>query len=385
MNREVDLKLLCSVLLIYALSVGILGVVIPLYSYSLGADRLVIGFILAAYAIAYVTVSPLWGKVSDHLGRKLSLGIGMLGSSIVFPLYTFVSDPELLVVIALLQGFAGASFWIVPTALIADLYSSQEMGQVFGKVGMFQGVGFIVGPLLGGFLIEQLNYHSVFYICSVLAFSTALLVFFLLQEKPKVLTAAVKSSSKMRLKLGAATKKSLVIGYVATAFSSIFLGVIESQFVVHASEILGKEYLVGVLLTSYYIAETFMQPLAGRLSDMIGRHRTILLAFIISAVGFLTLIFPPSFVSLLIAAMAVGGSVGILYIAPTALLMDVASSSQRGLIAGFQNIAWGVGFFLGPMLGGVAAIYSVSAPYILCIIVSAIGCTLSLIAYTKSD
>lgn len=385
MNREVDLKLLCSVLLIYALSVGILGVVIPLYSYSLGADRLVVGFILSAYAIAYITVSPLWGKVSDHLGRKLSLGIGMLGSSIVFPLYTFVSDPELLVVIALLQGFAGASFWIVPTALIADLYSSQEMGQVFGKVGMFQGVGFIVGPLLGGFLIEQLNYHSVFYICSVLAFSTALLVFFLLQEKPKVLTAAVKSSSKMRLKLGAATKKSLVIGYVATAFSSIFFGVIKSQFVVHASEILGKEYLVGVLLTSYYIAETFIQPPAGRLSDMIGRHRTILLAFIISAVGFLTLIFPPSFVSLLIAAMAVGGSVGILYIAPTALLMDVASSSQRGLIAGFQNIAWGVGFFLGPMLGGVAAIYSVSAPYILCIIASAIGCTLLLIAYTKSD
>lgn len=383
-NREMNLKLLCLVLLIYAVSVGILGVVVPLYSYSLGADRMAVGFIISAYAIAYVAASPLWGKASDRLGRKLALGTGMLVCSIIVPLFTFVSDPELLVVIELLQGFAGASFWIVPTVLIADFYASREMGEALGKIAMFQGVGFIVGPLLGGFLVEQLNYSSVFYICSALAFSTALLVFFGLQEKPKVLNKGVKSSSKIRLKFGAITKKSLVIAYVDTVFSAMFLGVIESQFIVHASEILGKEYLVGFLLTSYFIAETFIQPPAGRLSDIIGRHRTILLAFIMCALGFLTLIFPSSFVSLLIAVVVVGGGVGTLYVAPTALLMDVASPSQRGLISGFQNIAWGVGYFLGPMLGGVATIYSVSAPYILCIIASAIGCTLSLIIYSRA-
>jgi len=53
--------------------------------------------------------------------------------------------------------------------------------------------------------------------------------------------------------------------------------------------------------------------------------------------------------------------------------MDVALTSQRGLIAGTQNIAWGIGYFLGPTIGGVAAAYSFSAAYMLCIIASLIG------------
>ncbi|UCE43459.1 MAG: MFS transporter [Candidatus Bathyarchaeota archaeon] len=385
MNREVNLRLLFSVLLLYALAVGILTVVIPLYSYNLGADRVTVGFIFSAYALAYVAASPVWGKVSDRLGRKLALSIGMLGYSVVIALFTFVSNPESLVVIALLQGFSGASFWIVPTALIADLYASQEMGGALGKVALFQGIGFIVGSFLGGFLIEQLTYLNVFYICSAFAFSTALLILLGLQEKSKTSTEEITDSSRIGPGFGVIAKKGLLIPCIDTAFAALFLGVVESQFIVHAGEILMKGYLVGALLTSYYIAETFVQYPAGRFSDMIGRHLMILLAFIMSALGFLVLVFPPSFASLLFAAIAVGGGVGILYVAATALLMDGVSSSQRGLIAGFQNIAWGVGFFLGPMLGGIATIHSVSTPYVLCVVASAIGCALSLIAHKETD
>lgn len=384
-NREVNIKLLCLVLFIYALSIGIFSVVIPLYAYNLGANRIVVGFTSSAFALAYVVVSPLWGKVSDRLGRKLALGIGVLESSIIIFLFSFASNPELLIVVSLLLGFGAASFWIVPTALIADLFASQELGEAFGKVALFQGMGFIIGPFLGGFLVEQLHYHYVFYICSALEFSTALLIFLGLETKSKALATRVESSSKIEFKFRVTAKKSLAVAYVDTAIASLFLGVIDSQFVVHASEILGKKYLVGALLTSYYIAETFIQLPAGKLSDVIGRHRTILLAFVLSTLGFLTIISPPSFSSLLLAALAVGGCVGILYVAPTALLMDGASPSQRGLIAGFQNIAWGVGFFLGPMLGGIVTIYSVSAPYILGIIVSIIGLILTIGVYTKSD
>ena len=71
--------------------------------------------------------------------------------------------------------------------------------------------------------------------------------------------------------------------------------------------------------------------------------------------------------------MVIGGSIGGLYVSLTAFLMDVSSSSQRGLIAGMQNIAWGIGYFLGPIIGGVVAAYSFSAAYMLCIIVSVIG------------
>jgi len=59
--------------------------------------------------------------------------------------------------------------------------------------------------------------------------------------------------------------------------------------------------------------------------------------------------------------------------------MDIIPPSQRGLIIGFYSTVWGIGFFLGPLLGGAVAIYSVSAPYILSTIASAIGGILALI------
>lgn len=374
-----DLRPLYLALIIFTMSLGILSVVVPLYSYGLGADSLAVGLIISAHAIAHILASPLWGKASDRVGRKLSLGIGMLLSSVTVPLYPFVNDPGFLTVISFLRGLADASFWIVPWALIADLYAPQEIGQVFGKVGMIQGIGFIAGPFLGGFLVGQLDYPSIFYISSASAFFTALLVFFGIHEKSRVLTRKSKGSSEIQLESGAIARKSIAIAYVDTALSGLFLGVINSHFIIHASEILREEYLVGFLLTSYYFAETFIQPLAGRLSDIFGRHRTILLAFIMCATGFLALLAPPSFASFLIAGVIVGVGVGMLYIAPSALVMDIIPPSQRGLIIGFYSTVWGIGFFLGPLLGGAVAIYSVSAPYILSTIASAIGGILALI------
>ena len=374
-----DLRPLYLALIIFTMSLGILSVVIPLYSYGLGADSLVVGLIISAHAIAHILASPLWGKASDLVGRKRSLGIGMLLSSVTIPLYPFINDPGFLAVISFLRGLTDASFWIVPWALIADLYAPQEIGKVFGKVGMIQGVGFIVGPFLGGFLVGQLDYPSIFYISSASAFFTALLVFFGIHEKSRVLTRKSKGSSEIQIESGAITRKSIAIAYVDTALSGLFLGVINSHFIIHASEILREEYLVGFLLTSYYFAETFIQPLAGRLSDIFGRHRTILLAFIMCATGFLVLLAPSSFVSFLIAGVIIGVGVGMLYIAPTALIMDITPPSQRGLIIGFYSTVWGIGFFLGPLLGGVAAIYSVSAPYMVSTIASAMGGILALI------
>ena len=230
----------------------------------------------------------------------------------------------------------------------------------------------VLHACMGGLLIQQLDYLSVFYICSAFAFSTALLVLFGFQETSKVHNRTDESSGKVQPKFRQVAKKNFTIAYFHTALSAIFFGVIVSQFVLHAGEIFGREYLVGFLLTSYYIAETFIQPPAGRLSDTFGRHSTTLLAFIACALGFLILIFTSSLISFLIAIMVIGGSIGGLYVSLTAFLMDVASSSQRGLIAGMQNIAWGIGYFLGPIIGGVAAAYSFSAAYMLCIIVSVI-------------
>jgi MFS family permease len=381
------MKLLSLLLLMYSVNLGVIITLTPLYSESLGADEMFVGLIVSAYAIAYVVSAPVWGKASDLLGRKLALSLGMLGYSIAVFLFAFAKDPSQILVIRMLGGLTDSSFWTVPTALIADMYAPKERGMALGKIGTVQLAGLIVGPFLGGILKAGFNnYSSIFYICSAVIFSTALLVFFGVKEDPKVSSKEEKNHPETWLEFRDTAKKSFATTYVNMAFTAIAFGVLVSQFIVHANEILGpgKEYLVGLLLTSYYIAEAFIQPPAGKLSDIIGPYRTTLSAYITCALGFFILTLASSPVFLLIAVVIVGLGVGTLYVTLTVSLMDMAPSSQRGLVSGFQNIAWGVGYFVGPMVGGIVATYSVNAPYMFCAIAAVVGGVLTSL-YLKSD
>ncbi len=381
-----DLKLLSFLLLFYSLNLGVIITLNPLYSESLGADQMFVGLIVSAYAIAYTASAPVWGKASDILGRKLALSLGMLGYSITTFLLALASDPIQILVIRMLGGLTDSSFWTVPTALIADLYAPQERGIALGKIGTVQLAGLIVGPSLGGFLKAGFNdYSTVFYICSALIFSTALLVFFGLKEETRVSSKETKIYSETQPEFGGTARKSFAATYVNMAFTAIAFGVLVSQFIVHANKILGpeKEYLVGLLLTSYYVAEAFVQPPAGKLSDKTGPYRTTQLAYITCALGFLILTFAQSPLLLLVGVVFAGLGVGTLYVTLTVSLMDMAPSSQRGLVSGVQNIAWGAGYFVGPMVGGIVATYSVSAPYLFCAIAAAVGGLLASL-YMKS-
>jgi len=379
------MKLLLLSLLVYSASLGVILYVIPLYSVSLGADKMFVGLITAAYAIAYTVSAPLWGKASDHVGRKLALTLGMLGYSLVTFLFAFTSDPAQVLVIRLLEGLTDSSFWTVPPALIADMYVPQDRGIALGKIGTAQLAGLIAGPLLGGILIKGINYSIIFYICSVIILLTVLLVFFSVQEK-KASSLETESSSETGPEIKGKTKKGFTVTYVNMGFSAIAFGVLVSQFVVHANEMLGpgKEDIGGLFLTSYYVAEAFIQPPAGKLSDIIGPYRATQLAYVMCTLGFFVLTFAPSPVFLLIAVIIAGLGIGMLYVTLTVSLMDMAPPSKRGLVSGVQNIAWGVGYFVGPMVGGIVATYSVGAPYVFCAIASVLGGVLTSL-YLKSD
>lgn len=374
------LKFLASLLLLYSMNIGIVITFVPLYSQSLGADKMTVGLTVSVYAAAYTVAAPLWGKASDHLGRKLTLGMGMLGYSIVVFLFTLARDPGQLLIFRFIGGLTDSSFWTVPTALIADMYTSQELGTALGKVGTFQAIGFIAGPLLGGFLVETVGYRHAFHICSVFMFLSTLLLLLGVREKTRVAGEKSESLPKTRLKFRELMKKKFVIAYANTALYAICFGIIVSQFIVYAEGILGQgaDFLVSLLVSSYYVAEALIQAPIGRLSDVIGRHRATVLAFVLCALGFFMVSSSSSLMLLLIAILIIGGGVGGLYVTVPAALMDVAPASQRGLASGFQNIAWGTGYFVGATLGGLIAGISAGAPFMLCVATSVLGVAITL-------
>jgi MFS family permease len=257
------------------------------------------------------------------------------------------------------------------------------MEKTLGNMGIFQGIGLATGPLIGGVMTLEFDYSIAFYLCSALTFLSVLLITFGVHVK-KIPSREIKVFSTAWSNFDAKVKRSFAVAYLGSMISSISFGVVVSNFLVHADKVLESTFLVSLLLASYYVVESFAQPLAGRLCDIIGRRPAIIIAFTTCGLGFFILIFSSSFFSFLVAIAIVGAGVGQLYITLTIALMDLAPTAVRGLVSGLQNIAWGMGYFLGPVIGGVLALYSVDAPYVFCIIAATFG-GVSTLAYCAPE
>ncbi|MBP6869129.1 MAG: MFS transporter [Candidatus Pacebacteria bacterium] len=160
------LPILFFTLLLDTISIGILIPVLPaiftnpesssfiLGGYSVGAQYIIAGAITAVFGLMQFLAAPLLGELSDIYGRKklLTLGVGLLAlSNLVFGFGVEVASLTLLFVSRIVAGLAGANFSIAQ-ASIADVSKPEERAKNFGLIGGAFGLGFIFGPLLGGWI-----------------------------------------------------------------------------------------------------------------------------------------------------------------------------------------------------------------------------------------
>ena len=107
---------------------------------------------------------PFWGKLSDLYGRKPIFMIGIVIFLVGSALSGLSQNMGMLILFRGIQGIGAGSLFPVALAVIGDLFTPQERGKYQGLFGAVFGVAFIVGPLVGGFLTEQISWHWIFYV-----------------------------------------------------------------------------------------------------------------------------------------------------------------------------------------------------------------------------
>jgi DHA1 family tetracycline resistance protein-like MFS transporter len=165
MHRRI-LFVLFGTLLLDMIGVGMLIPILPiiftdptspsylLHGYSLMGQYIVTGVITALFGLMQFIASPILGELSDAYGRKklLTLGVGVLAiSQVLFGFGIETASLALLFISRAVAGFAGANFSIAQAA-IADITEPKDRAKNFGLIGAAFGLGFIIGPLLGGFI-----------------------------------------------------------------------------------------------------------------------------------------------------------------------------------------------------------------------------------------
>src|SRR5581483_852520 len=158
---------------------------LPYYASTFHASAETIGYLVASYSICQFFAGPILGGMSDRFGRRPLLIYSQLGSMAGFILLGVANSLPILFLSRIIDGISGGNLTIAQ-AYIADVTPPKERSGALAIIGIAFGLGFIVGPPIGGFLATQFGYAAPAFVAAFFALSSTSLTTFYLKEHQHV-------------------------------------------------------------------------------------------------------------------------------------------------------------------------------------------------------
>lgn len=380
------------------------GIVVPFLAYyveSFGARASTVGLLMSSFSLMQFAFAPIWGRASDRVGRRPIILVGLLGSALGFTLFGLAGSLAMLFLGRIVAGVSGATI-STAQAYIADSTTPANRAKGMGLIGAAFGLGFIVGPALGGLLADaslplaralgggrlasllRANPYALPSLAAA-ALSAANLVaasLFL----PESLPAALRAQARARPRVGrfAALREGLsserlrglvVIGFVFTAgfamMETTFTLLVERRLPSAASaeghaQLVRQVGWVFALIGA--IATAMQAGLAGRLARRFGEEKMLLAGILSAGVGLAWLPLARSWGAFYSGAAVLAFASGLTNPSYASLVSRAASADRQGGTLGVSQAAASLARVAGPFAAGIlfqrigpAAPYAVAA------------------------
>lgn len=320
--------------------------VISLYSHKLdGANDVLTGLIVGIYAIFQMIFSIPFGAISDKIGRKKTMFIGLIIFIIGCLICANANDIYTMLVGRILQGMGAIGG--VATAMIADLTSEKDRAKAMALMGGAIGLSFVVAIVSGSVIASFFGLGALFYISAILSVLCIVLLWFLPKEK------AWQKQDKIPFKeafLSANLNKLYITCFLQKMLTSSTFMIIPLSFVNVFHKNSDDLWII------YSVAMFFgflAMGVGGVVGESKGKSKTILLSgvvlFFLSSLVFLSLNYYLFFLAVVMYFIAFCLHEPIMQ----SSISKICKARQKGLVLGFSNSCGYFGSFLGAFLCGV--------------------------------
>lgn len=375
---------------IFTLGFGIIIPVLPYYSRNLGANAFYLGLLMASFSLMQFIFAPYWGRLSDRIGRKPVLAIGLAGFGISFIIFGLSTQLWMLFISRIVGGALSAGLFPASLALIADVAEPGERGKIMGWMGAASGLGIIIGPAICGVFVP-FGMSAPFFVAGAIAIVTVLALYTVMPEsrsvtidmhaqKTSLLGSFMALGTSLKTPLGVFLLLSMAISFALACYEGTFSYFVMDKFHLlsdAASPIpvlatisrmtvdLSGPTVMAVIFTVMGIVGVVCQGLlVGKALKELKEEKTIIVGLTLAGIGLISIIFSPDLATLLLFTCLIGIGNGLVYPSLSSYVSSHTHRDSQGSMLGVMGSYNSFGRIIGPPAGGGAYDIDMSFPYI---------------------
>jgi len=358
------LLILSFTLLVVMIGYGMVLPVMPFYIEKLSAGGRELGWLMSTYSLMQLICAPLWGILSDRIGRKPVLTVGVLGYAVTLFLFGLADRLWMLFLARTLSGVLSSATMPTAMAYIGDNAPEKDRSGSMGQLSAAMGIGVVIGPLLGG-LLSSNSLSLPFFIGAAMAFTAFLLVIFVLPESRA--SSKPVQAARVRPGISRAALRDLftnpaaivllpifIMSFGLTSFQGITGLYVVDRFQFDTTQVGAIWMVMGIVLVAV------QGTLVGPLSRRIGELPLIRLGLFGGAAGFVFMALATGFTTILLALAFFTLSLALMGPALNGYISRLAGDRQ-GTVMGMNSAATSLGRVIGPVWAGY--LYDVNKAY----------------------
>ena len=337
---------------------GMVFPLLPLYARRFGASPTTIGVLVASFSAAQFALAPVWGRLSDRIGRKPVLILSLVGTAVGSLATGLAGSIWLLFVARIIDGGSGGSLGVAHAAA-ADMAEPAERPRLFGLLGAAFGVGFVAGPALAS-LSALGGARLPFLIAAGIAAANAVVAMIRLPEthprSARQRSAAQRSEAARAVPTAAKTsqRRGLIALGVATGCSISAFSAFEAVFALYANNraSLGLSGTGGVFAVIGVLIVVVQTQLVHRVVAWLGDAVTLIAGLVIQTIGLVLLPTAHSLAGLALPLVVLTVGQGLVSPTLSLLVAGRAPSWRRGGALSIQQGLSSLARVIGPAFGG---------------------------------